>query len=416
MPYKRSRSRRSRRRPREQGVTLSASARFPLPTSVHGLSGTGGIIPSNTASIPQDGTSNGLVNAGIIAETPESGIIGMYTFNFSRWLYSQFGQPSTTGGPGYSLGGIITGWFNYIRFGKARMTMTRVDAGVVMGVTQVNPPYPVFGNVQTVPSNKSLKVHYIRLQQNESTFGALATNIDAFMRDRRRKTRVLKVGRSLSWSFVPLCNKSPSTTLRQHTRDYATVTGPEDQQLKTTELLGRRSRLGRIPMALAGTTAYDQTLGGPPGTPTGLGYGVVQIMSSTLLFLFEEDIMGQSLLAPSIIYSPNFTSVLRRTEFCSCRVSGLKTTDNGNKGNLTAIVKTVPWSLATPIGSADEITGFYPPTIKHCDLVGVPPWRQGEPFSPPAYVHLQDIPIDFEKPVLHVLGTVPAYPVINTVP
>jgi len=328
----------------------------------------GGIVAADCVPIPYpvnySGPSGfGLSPAGMVAETPLSKVLGSYTFDFSRFANMAFGV------------GTSTPWiqnFKELRFGRGRMTLRRIDNGNTTHIMASATAGAEPALVSVIPYNYgvspvSIKLHYLRLPADENASLYQNDNEDGyvrFMSNKARKTRVLRQGRTISFSFLPTSHtKRYLSSFSRYPIADAPFTS-ENDYMREVALPSRGKRLGWIPAAIPCLIQNGGNLTNPDvadGTG-GLGPSRFRIYGSTLIFMFEIDQVGpitDSITTPAGVVNIGTSGlqfpIVFRTE--SCRVSF-----RGIVRNRTNQVSYAPTCVAYPFAS-DEYVALHQKTV-----------------------------------------------------
>lgn len=287
----------------------------------------GGIGPSDIVILPQAPGGTNTIFA--VAEQPTSLTLMYYAFDFTRQATLAFNNPSS---PELS-------YFKHMRFGKGRMSMTRIDTGgnVMVGVnTGANgataAPIPfTFGSKPTL-----VRVHYLRLPNSEST--SADWSVAVFLADRRRRSRVLRQGRSLSWSFSATANTYRHMQTVERT---AGAPGLETDTIRDVTIPTRQRRLGWIPTGVA--AAMSKNTNFQAAGSSGLNPSINRILGSTILFMFETDVAAPySIAIPTPATTLNIQNasfpLISRSESCRIFCKGMRDNTTLQVGAMLPVV------------------------------------------------------------------------------
>lgn len=319
-------------------ITLNATTMTtPPPLS--------GIDPTVLTKIPC-GTcdATGLL-PGSQAEAIQSGTLGSYSFDFSRFASMQL-----------SAGSLSLAAFRSIRFGRGHMSIRRIDTGgttMVMTDGVLTNHYPI--NLGNRPV--TVRMHYLRLSPGENT--SSNWDVDAFLADPRRKTRILRPGRKIRFSFAPLCNM-PGRSLATASRQGDGV-GGENVILREFQLPGKTKRLGWLPTGFITplTHAGENTFG---LAHTGIGPDRFRIVGSTLMFMFDSDMAGNFQIplldATTMTFQQVTFPLVHRVEGCRFTLRGLRLNTSLSLAACPAVAAFPTPFVACPINEHYSMTKF----------------------------------------------------------
>lgn len=323
--------------------SISATFRFKngflLPVA-------GGLQLDNMPAVP-----NAIRNPGLVVlagstgstltaqgELVQSGLIGQYTFNFTRQL-------------GMLPGGIFSS-FRYAKFSRGAHVIRRIDTGANIGMVTGSGLTGAPVNFGTRPT--LLRVYYKYLSPLETT--ASKWSFERLRADPFVKVRSLRAGRKLTWKFLPLCQRGGCTV---HTVTRKGIPSGALSSMGTTEenrnviltLPGKFTRLKTFPLGAffsLDNSNYDAawTDGAGPsqtGSSVGNGAGALyasQILGRTIICAFDWDgVDGFQINLPGALGNPyTYTSVaapvISRSEYCSVRLSGMMRTFYATVGQI----------------------------------------------------------------------------------
>jgi len=371
---KKGRSFRSRRRRGHKGAGIGRISWMNITNNIPPTTAqiANGADVTQTPTPPTGFTdfNTGLNVITAIVEQPQSFVLGQYVFDFTRMASQTFS--GTVGFPEL---------FERVQFGRGRMSIRRVDNGsntsvfaqytTTGGTPALTNMIPLIGGNAPIP----FLVHYLRLRPDESSTGDwLTTNNAAFMMDPRRRTRSMRPGRKLTFSFFPMVHSE--TYVDNTSRQY-----PEDPSIPGRGVTPRRITLPShwrkqtsFPSAVVfqGNPTMTYTEGAP--TTAGIGPSSFRILSKTLLIMFEvRDFTYTAQSAARVLRSPDgdltipgYTSgaatlpLLWRQESCRVTFSRMR---------LAQTYSVSPIQQVVPFGTLVD-TGTPPPTTME---IFVPP-------------------------------------------
>lgn len=417
MPFFRRRHRRKRAfhssRCDSQTITYFRREDFNIPNDPTGTAG--GIISDNLGVFPQNPDGTGIVHIAnqsaasvpYCAEAVVSKYIGVYKFDFSRWLYATFGRPfeSVTADPNLWQHSLVS-YFRSLRFGTATMGIERVDYGAnqallvpstVSGSTAVSSPVPA-----------RVRLWWLRPGTHDPSFDPVLLTPETFRGHPRARFAWLRPRGKIKFRFHPVCFMPPRYTAALTRTSATTGGGLERDRWRRAELPSKTLRLGYLP-----TSFVHQCFESSRSTPTptvrfsGVSVSMNRILSPSIYFMWEEDQIGTRILNapypdPTTILPLNGVLV-RRWESCSVTFRGLipfyqQSWWNGSSYQPTcgmgAVETTRPYNTT--------VDNTVRPTIEACD---VPRSRDilVDPGEDPLYrfgntdlgvYDLQEIPVD----------------------
>lgn len=295
------------------------------------------------------------------AQYLQFGVIGTYAFNFTRSIVQNFRS--------------YLDQYKQVKLGPGSLRIRRIDNGSnTLLLTQTDTKQ--ITAVQAGPLGNPVYMYYLRLRPEESSI--MYANRQLFMDHPRLKKRLLKAGKTLTFRFQPprLVSDSTYTVLSRDGRQQATR---EVDNILTLHKPGKSVRLGWFDATLVDqrTSLYQGPIEEPPGIQTGLGgSGVLDIMSSQMLYLFETTAFAPASLATMgvpaddqtnpIVVTPMSVPRIWRTESCSLQARGMNLIQPQTLHQSLALVKypisvggPAPYLLTSEVIRSPYVTGGF---------------------------------------------------------
>jgi hypothetical protein len=277
-----------------------------------------------------------------------SGLPGMYCYDFLRGAYANYGA--------------IANNFRQIKFGTARLTIRRVDAGSNSGIMTSSADENNFSTFNFGSSPTVLKMYYKYLGPNEHS--SMYVNPSNIICDPKTRCKYLRVGRKISFKFraMQYMEKKISTITRYGTDDGSGYAGSaEDTNCRTLSIPTSYKRLGWIPAPVGlgqsdpfynfTSSAAWTTNAFPGGYVPGVGSGIdFRILGPTIVYCFDWDGAGAFSTVISGItytYGPFSLPLVHLQESLSFSVKGLRAVGN----TLPNLMVTIPAYPLPPDGS-----------------------------------------------------------------
>lgn len=316
---------RRRMRARKAGViTYHCSSNVPP-------AGPAGLLPINIGSFPAVyNTTDGVNPPGTTAERIIAGVVGVYSFDFTRLAVSQYSD--------------TIGTYQRLRFGPGFMTIRRIDTGANWGVFA--PTAPATGGASMITLGTRavpLKMYYRYLRPDEST--ANNSLVSELLADRGTRSRILMPGRRFTFKFIVRSYTHRNLGMLGRTYSAAGDFGTtENNDVRTLKIPSRPRPLGWIPANLVGISQPVPPGVGNPlwgsadnGTFGGLGATQFRFMGRTVLMCFES--MGPGAFTatdqesvPLGVYNPQQVPLIVRQERMSFTLAGPRKLQNLQPG------------------------------------------------------------------------------------
>lgn len=346
-----------------------------------------GINPAQRGYMPQIPNGTGIVatTAGVmsgpyVAEATTSNYIGIYKFDFTRWLYSTFGRPfePVTSDPRTWQHSFVS-YFKYLRFGTATMRIERIDYGAntQMVTMPMESPINPQSNPVSSPTPQRSRLWWLRVDPHDPSFDPTLLSPQMMRCHPRVRFAIIKARSSIKFKFHPIVFTPARYTVNM-SRQYNNTTTPtqEGDQMRRVEMPSRYHRLGFIPTSLV-LAAYEKFSQNFPATQiafTGVNPSMHRILSPSILFMWEEELLGNYTASagpegPAAIYAIS-QILIRRSESCSVTFRGLIPFQNATWYNgssqqeacdIGAVEYTVPFNQPLVTG------GITLKTVEICD-------------------------------------------------
>lgn len=310
-------------------------------------------------STVQQSDSSGHGVSKCIVENVNSGILGSYSFDFTRLLVSQ---------------SLLINNFQQVRIRSASMSIRRVDDGSQFGVANSFDQQPkadgspsgfynLMQNPMTVQRMSPLVMHYLRVPASMSMtsdyvrYNAQLDRMDysVFMNDPRRRSVNLYPGRKVKFNFLPYSYDLTHITTVARGNGGGPV--QERDRTRTISLPSKLRPIGWHNTAIHFPIGQSDTYNNPQPQLTH-AIRPFHLLSGTLLILFDSQRLsdfvsnlfevvdpGGELISNTTTFSSIGAARVRRDESITFDVRGLRTNSSYFPGYVSQVV---PYNGNTP--------------------------------------------------------------------